>query len=64
MKKLKSLGYALTKAEQKTINGSLRHFLGNECNTSFDCPEGPWDNILCCSGTCVYLNQNAQGIHC
>jgi len=62
MKNLKNLGIALTKAEQKTINGGLRFYLGNECNTNANCPQGEHDIVKCCFGTCVYLNQNAVGI--
>lgn len=64
-KTILNLGRTLNKTDQKTISGGLRHYLGNECNTNSDCPPDNDDEIIkCCSGTCIYLNQNAVGIVC
>lgn len=61
-KSILNLGKALNRAEQREVSGELRHYLGNECNTNADCPPGDHEIIKCCSGNCIYLNQNAVGI--
>ncbi|WP_299104806.1 hypothetical protein [uncultured Tenacibaculum sp.] len=54
-KTILNLGTSISKNEQKEIKGGLRHFLGNECNTDYDClliaEQG--SGVKCCSGSCI-----------
>ncbi|WP_452228609.1 hypothetical protein [Lacinutrix sp. MEBiC02404] len=58
MKNLKNLGKALTKAEQKTINGGIPGDWGFECRKTSQCPailnpDGTMTLARCEKGYCV-----------
>jgi hypothetical protein len=67
-KTILNLGTSISKNEQKEINGGLRHYSGNECNTDSDCllvaEEG--FAVKCCSGTCISTSSPTylEGLTC
>ncbi len=58
MKNLKNLGQALSKAEQKTINGGKRLFQcgsDEECGTYSECSSTLNTKVICYQNACILV---------